>query len=205
MIPTWTRLALEHGAKSAVSTTMSDEELDAMTRHQCALLMDHLRPLLHGDEHRALDYGCGAGRLTHFLHDLLLHPEPLVWGYDPCAEMLRLAREIPDKPLILTTVPPHHIGGFDVLLMAMVLGDPEVRMGAVIGEALSLLAPGGLFVLLEHMPDYPPPGRWWRFRSRQFYQGVFRSYDMPMEFVTTMAQGENEVTVLAGRSKRCAS
>ena len=201
MTQTWTKLATTHGARAAVSLTMTDEELDAMTAHQSALLVDKLRPLLNGDEHRALDYGCGAARLTPMLHDLLLHPDPLIWGYDPCREMLHLSRSDPQRPLILTTTPPFHIGTFDVVFMAQVLGDPECRVGAVIGEALSLLAPGGLFVVYDHMPDYPPPGRWWRFRSKFFYQGLLKSYDLGMDFITTMPQGENEVTVLAGRSK----
>ncbi len=202
MIPTWTKLAIKYGAKAAVSTTMSDEEIADMTAHQSALLIDAMRPLLRGDEQRALDYGCGAARLTPMLHDLLLHPDPMIWGYDPCPEMLHLFRADPERLFILTTVLPKH--KFDVILMAMVLGNPELPPGTILAEALSLLAPGGLFVLLDHMPNTPPPKRWWVFRSVGFYQGLFRSYDVPMDFITTLPQGENEVTVLAGRSKASA-
>jgi SAM-dependent methyltransferase len=199
MTTTWTNLAQQHGAKAAVSLTMSDEELEAMTAHQSALLIDALRPLLRGEEQRALDYGCGAARLTPMLHDLLVHPEPLIWGYDPCPEMLHLSKQDPERPLVLTTGLPNH--KFDVVFMAQVLGDPECKVGAVIHEALSLLKPGGLLIATDHMPDYPPPGRWWRFRSQSFYQGLFKSYDIRMDFITKMPQGENEVTVLAGRKK----
>ncbi len=203
MIPTWTKLAIKYGAKAAVSTTMSDAEIADMTERQTVLLIDALRPLLRGDEQRALDYGCGAARLTFMLHDLLLVPDPHIWGFDPCAEMIHLAsqKQIAEKPIILTTHPLNGVTKFDVILMAMVLGNPESPPGAILGDALSLLNPGGLFVLLDHMPNTPPPKRWWVFRSVGFYQGLFRSYDVPMDFITTIPQGENEVTVLAGRSK----
>jgi SAM-dependent methyltransferase len=201
MTTTWTNLAQQHGAKAAVSLTMSDEELEAMTAHQSAILIDALRPLLRGDEHKALDFGCGSGRFCGMLYDLLLVPDPVIFGFDPCSEMLHCAKADPERPCILTTVPPHHIGGFDVVFLSVVLGDPEIRIGAAIFEALSLLAPGGLLVAIDHMPDTPPLNRWWRFRSQGFYQGLFRSYDVPMSFLTKMPQGQNEVTILAGRKK----
>ena len=45
MTTTWTHLAQQHGASAAVSLTMSDDEIAAMTAHQSAILLDRLRAI----------------------------------------------------------------------------------------------------------------------------------------------------------------
>jgi len=106
---------------------------------------------------RVLDYGCGTGLLTRYLHDLRPH-----WTYsgaDPSAGMVDAAR---------ATAPYAHFSvlgaeqapfggrGFDLILMSGVChhvpwGDWE----RTFAQVRSALAPRGALLMFEHNPFNP--------------------------------------------------
>ena len=82
-------------------------------------------------------------------------------AYDPCVEFLA---EAPDHPYVVYAADDRAYllaQPFDIVFVAMVLGSPEGGQETTMARLADLLAPGGLLVLLDHMPDEPPAGRWW--------------------------------------------
>lgn len=103
---------------------------------------------------RALDLGCGPGRITHALADSFDE----VVGYDISAQMLELAREdaASNETFVLNEtddLEPFGDGTFDFVYCSRVLQhvDQEV-IGDYIGEMVRVLAPlGTLFLgMLSH-------------------------------------------------------
>lgn len=107
---------------------------------------------------RALDFGCGVGRLTRALSSRFQQAV----GVDISDEMIRLARELNpgENPSFelntrsdLTQFPA---ASFDFLYSALVLQHLPRKdlVKAYLGEFLRVLSPGGLavFQTLEHLP-----------------------------------------------------
>jgi SAM-dependent methyltransferase len=195
MSDTWRSLARLYGRRSVMDLTITEDAMDAETERQWTILAPMLRPLLNGSERLALDYGCGAGRFTGRLADLTAE---FAIGYDPCKDLLYLAP--PHRAVNYTAQLPLGME-FDLIFAAMVLGDPNADPAAMASEIASLLAPDGLLVVLDHMPDEPPAGRWWQFHSVPWFRDLFASAGIPLDEIGSLTQLSNPVTVLAGRNR----
>ena len=64
-----------------------------------------------------------------------------------------------------------------------------------------LLAPGGLLVLLDHMPDEPPKGRWWSFLPVRHYTSLCSRHGIALQKVGEVDQAGNRVAICVGRRK----
>lgn len=203
----WTDLAQTHGRKSVMSLAIDDATLDAETERQAAEIFPLIRGELRGDEEWALDYGCGYGRFTPYLADLIGGHGTL--GYDPCADLLRLFDEngatygFVTSPADVAFDYLRHRGPFDLIFTAMVLGDPNLDLEQTAVGLASILAPTGLLVVLDHMPEVEPSGRWWRFRPEREYASLFDRCGVKLRKIGMVRQLSEDVTILAGR-KPCA-
>jgi SAM-dependent methyltransferase len=190
-------LARDHGRRCVMSLNVTDEELDAETARQTPIVAGIIKPLLHGDEKRVTDFGCGSGRFMPMLADLM--PDAWITGVDPCIELLRQAPIAPGfNALYCTKFPPKPQ---DVVFIAMVLGTPGLDLFRLAREISGAMAHGGLLVLLDHMPAEPPGERWWQFRMPAFYSGLFGSVHVPLHVAGHLTQLDNPVTVMAGRKQ----
>lgn len=191
---TWSSLTAKHGRRCVLSPTITDEEHDACTDYQRAVLRQTLTPLLNGTEKKALDYGAGSGRLTPALEALV---PCAVWAYDPCRDLLSLADQQPGSRIIYSTkLPPF---GVDLVMCWAVLGEPSIDPPAAAHNAISCANNGALIVVADHMHDWPQPGRWWKFRPQSLYVSLFRDLGVSLEKVGTCMQLRDELTILAGR------
>lgn len=113
-----------------------------------------------------LDFGCGIGNLTRLLVDSF----PVVHGYDPSSESVRLARErtrpgvdpAPDEPGAARhatffddteALPKDHYGA---AVLANVLHHvPPANRPGLLHTLRDVLAPGGKLVVFEHNPLNP--------------------------------------------------
>lgn len=198
----WTLLARTHGRKAVMSLTIDDITLDQETDRQIPILFGMIGDQLLGNERCGLDFGCGAGRLTHALAKTI---RGRVTGYDPCAALVSMARGEIDTDYV--SGPPeeffyecHHNGTeFDVIMVAQVLGAPGIDLEATATGLIDVLSRDGLMVVIDHMPSPLPIGRWWHYRPVAFYQELFRGHGVELRQIGKLMQLENEVTVLAGR------
>ena len=197
MSETWNKLARDNGRKAVMSLAIDDATLDRVTEEQCAVIGPLLRPILptgHSVLDYVLDYGCGAGRFCEFLH--LLTGRAVI-AYEPTDDLRDL---IPYHSHVLSAKTLRYLNPtFSVIFVAMVLGDPEMEVGQVADHIVSMLAPDGLLVVLDHMPDPLPVGRWWQYRPMAFYQDLFRLRGISLDRLGEVDQAGNMVTILAGK------
>ena len=202
----WPSLAAQAGRRCVMSMTIDDATLDTETARQCTEIFPLLRPLLTGNERLVLDYGCGAGRFTLPLAQAC---GCMAIGYDPCVELVNEAPKHDMVRYVTGAGPAEFLAGvhqahwqFDVAFAAMVLGHPGMDTPKMAEDLVSVLAPGGLMVVIDHMPDVPPPGKWWRYMPIFYYVDVFADYGVEMKRTGSTMQLANEVTVLCGRRSR---
>ncbi len=198
----WDELARSAGRKSVMSLEISNTTLDAETNRQIPLLVDMLRGQLNGTEKTALDFGAGAGRFTRMLASVI---DGRAVGFDPCKELLALApgdisidyvSEAPDR-FFAECVRNDTV--FDLVFAFGVLGSPGLDVTATVDGLSLVLAPGGLLVVVDHMPLAIPAGRWWRFRPAGVYIEAFAEHGIALHHVGDLNQLTEPMSMLAGR------
>lgn len=198
----WTVLARIHGRKAVMSLTIDDKELDRETERQMPILRDMIKQCLNGTERTALDFGCGSGRFSHMLAQCI---NGHVTAFDPCEELIALGVEHDDVAYFTSHADVFFDEDqscgmkYDVVFAAQVLGAPALNLEATAADLVSVMAPNGLLIVIDHMPEIIPSGRWWHFRPLGLYAELFRRNGVEMSFVGTMMQLENEITMIAGR------
>ncbi len=124
---------------------------------------------------RALDFGCGVGRLTRALATHFWH----CYGLDVAAPMIAAARKLnatyPNCEFVLNDNPDLRMfpdGHFDLIYSVLVLQHLPTRaaIGAHLADFARVLAPGGLLVC--QIPNHIPLRR--RLQLRRRLYGVLR-------------------------------
>jgi SAM-dependent methyltransferase len=144
-----------------------EDEFFAHGQREIDALLDHLDGLgLRGPRRdRALDFGCGVGRLTQALALEYLH----VIGADVSAEMVKRARELNRRGDHVTYVNTGErlldsfaLGHFDLIYSRITLQHmPADLQHGYVREFVKLLAPEGLAVFqIPDGPDYQHPNGW---------------------------------------------
>ncbi len=124
---------------------------------------------------RALDFGCGVGRLTRALAPQFRH----CYGVDVSAPMIAAARKLntafPNCEFVLNDDPDLRMfpdGHFDLIYSVLVLQHLPTRaaIGAYVTDLARILAPGGLLVC--QIPSHIPLRR--RLQLRRRLYGILR-------------------------------
>jgi ubiquinone/menaquinone biosynthesis C-methylase UbiE len=131
------------------------EQLAGITRVQQDAIWPHLLAARNGTERRALDFGCGIGRWTPALANLI----GSALGVDPTPELLAYAEAhrpsttgVLDYALYDRGHIPAEDKAFDVLWVCMVLSTvlDEQMFQATLIELRRVLQPGALIVLTDN-------------------------------------------------------
>lgn len=205
MSSTWNDLTRQHGKRSVMSLTISDQELEAETARQIVILREAIRPLLTGREKTALDFGCGYGRFTPMLANLI---DGRALGFDPSSGMIQAAQGHVSVDYVSCPTGQffHELRGtqtrFDLILAFGVLGEPSVPVWATALQLAGCLSDTGAIVVVEHVVPHPDPGRWWRFRPPGFYEGVFSACGIQLHEIGKVPQLSDVMTIYAGRSTK---
>jgi SAM-dependent methyltransferase len=126
---------------------------------------------------RALDFGCGVGRLTRALAPHFRH----CYGVDVSAPMIDAARKLntafPNCEFVLNADPDLRMfsrGHFDLIYSVLVLQHLPTRtaIAAYVADFARVLAPGGLLVC--QIPSHIPLRR--RLQPRRRLYGILRSF-----------------------------
>jgi SAM-dependent methyltransferase len=168
----WERRARAHGARAVLNLAHPPAAFEAITRRQKELLLPLFRESLHGEERTVLDFGCGPGRFTDDLAQLV---QGRAVGVDPVTHFFPLA-----PPSLRTEFVPLHDGRipcppdfFDAVWICLVLGGlDDATQDAAVAEIHRVLRPGGLLFLVENTSPLSD-GEHWRFRSVERYRQLF--------------------------------
>jgi colanic acid/amylovoran biosynthesis glycosyltransferase len=193
----WTERVRRLGRRSVFHAGHPDDELDAVTAKQRAVILPVLDRLRTGGERIALDYGCGWGRFTG---DLATRVTELAIGMDPVPDLLVMAPRAP-RTVFLAPPPgavPLRTGTVDLLWVCLVLGAivEGRQLAETCAELRRVLRPGGLMLLVENTtasPDAPH----FRFRSVAAYRRLFP--DVALEPAAAYDDRGETITVMAGR------
>lgn len=202
MTEVWNDLVRSHGCRSVMSIIASSEQVDAETARQIPLLREAIRPFLTGHEKTALDFGCGYGRFTAMLANLI---DGRALGFDPSSAMVAAAQWHADVDYVSCPTGEffHETQQaetrFDLILAFAVLGEPNIPVWSTAMNLGRLLSDEGMIVVVEHVVPSPDSSRWWRFRQPGFYEEVFCACNIALHGVGTVAQLDDTMTIYAGR------
>lgn len=198
----WPDLVQKFGPRCVIGNTTTDAEFLAETQRQSSVVFPLIGAQMDGSEKVALDFGCGAGRFTRQLHGLLPASSVTI-GFDPCRELLA---HHPTAPEI-----SWHTGApcwffrrnaemFNLILVAMTLGAPNIDLSATAEGIVGMLAPGGLLCVLDHMdPPVDAPPRWWEWRSTDEYADLFGSLGVRLQIIGKDRQLDRKTVLMCGR------
>jgi|SRR5579859_2173115 len=145
---------------------------------------------------RALDFGCGVGRLAEAMTSYASH----VTGYDISPGMLELARKRASKVAYLSEIPA---GPFDWINSYIVFQHIEPQRGIeILDDLLSRLAPGGVvslqFTIWREAGLEVPSFKGWkakaqllrhRFRLKHQPAGQISMYDYDLSQIVRVLNG----------------
>jgi 2-polyprenyl-3-methyl-5-hydroxy-6-metoxy-1,4-benzoquinol methylase len=197
----WRERAQKYGARSVINLSYPPEHFEMITKQQKQFLLPRLQAGVSGWERTVLDFGCGPGRFTPDLANLMPGGGSAV-GFDISQELLDLA---PRSPNVRYTSSPDELASsalkerFDVLWICLVLGGiPDPRCGAIMRQLLTTLTPGGLIFFVEHISSTKPGSSFWKFRSLADYQAMFAP--VPLTKIGAYLDMDEEVSILIGRT-----
>lgn len=195
----WEKRALRHGERSVLNLGHKPGEEAAVTTAQWETLLPMLRAQLRGDERVVLDFGCGPGRFTPDLANVI---RGKAIGVDPTEALIRGARRAPNVEyhVLRGDTLPLADASVDVvwacLVLCCIVGDAALERA--IAELRRVLRPGGLVFVVENTSlraDLPHI----RFRTEQDYVRL-----LPWAALEPIGEyldlGER-ITVLAGRAR----
>jgi SAM-dependent methyltransferase len=164
----WRDRAQRYGRRSVLNLAHNEREYDTVTVYQKQILFPLLSSQLNGSESIALDFGCGPGRFTRELAQLI---NGTVVGVDIAPELLKMAPTTLNVTFacIGTDIIPFHDASFDIVWSSLVLGGiPDERIEQSIAEIERILRPGGLFFFVENTAKLVNT-TYWFFRDEGTY------------------------------------
>lgn len=161
----WDDRAARLGPRGVLHIKHPPEAIDEVTHRHFYEVFDRVDPLLSGNESTALDFGCGAGRLTPMLTQRV---SGTVLGVDPTRGFIDAAPSsgrVKFAVLEDATIPMTDTS-VDLLLVFGVLGGiPDEALPATVAELERVLSADGLLVFVENTTDAPNAPHW-------FFRGV---------------------------------
>lgn len=197
----WQARARRYGRRSVLNLEHPDDEYDAVTLRQQQILFPLLLQELRGYERNLLDFGCGPGRFTVGLAELI---DGRAVGVDIVPELLHIA---PASPRVEYRVMeaggalPVEDASFDIVWSCLVLGGiPEGELQRALTEIDRVLRPGGLFFFAEGTAQQAGSAHWF-FRDEARYRDIAR-FCAPRVIGRYEDVGE-AITVFCGRKSGC--
>ena len=165
----WQARVKLHGKRSVLNLAHSEDEFDAVTATQKQILFPLLKEELLGYETRVLDFGCGPGRFTSDLAELI---GGQAVGVDIVPELLKLApptARTSYECISSTGTLPFVSASFDIVWSCLVPGGiPDNTLNYTMAEIERVLKPAGLFFYVEGTALRSDTAYWF-YRSQEVY------------------------------------
>jgi 2-polyprenyl-3-methyl-5-hydroxy-6-metoxy-1,4-benzoquinol methylase len=202
MLEYWIDRYTRQGTLTVGHTSFSAGDLDARTQEVRRRWGGLLKEYLGGA--KVLDFGCGVGRLSRILFDLV--GVSRVCGTDVVPWAIEEARErVPEgefRPIGKEGRIPFSAGEFGGVLSWTVLQHvPPEEVGRAANEIMRVMAPGACLFLYENTSALDGKGHIW-FRPLSFYLELFDKHATPFHIETVERfDGTDEVHSLVGLRK----
>jgi SAM-dependent methyltransferase len=193
LIDYWDRRAAAHGRRAVLNISHSEDEFDVVTEFQKGALFPQLESALEPDDRVVLDFGCGPGRFTPALAELV-HGTAI--GIDPVRHLLDLAPRRENVTYLLSDgrVIPLPDSSVDVVWVCLVLGGIR-ELDPTIAELERVARPGALFLVAENTSELGDLDHWF-YRSVEDYQDAF---GRALVLVDDYVDEDERISVLRGR------
>ncbi|MBW3629613.1 MAG: methyltransferase domain-containing protein, partial [Gemmatimonadetes bacterium] len=195
----WEERARRHGARAVYNSGHAAEDLPLIDQKQKEILYPILQSRLNGDERVILDFGCGPGRFTPDLAQLV---RGRAIGVDPIQSLLDAAprTEATEYRLVRHGCLPLQDDSVDVVWICLVLTcivDARAVREAV-AEVERVLRPGGLVFLVENTAAKKDM-RHIAFRSIDDYRALFAF--APLRHERDYEDRGEPISILCGRKR----
>ena len=193
----WEERARKFRERSVYNLRHQEGDLANVTRQQIDTLFPILRRQLRGDERVVLDFGCGPGRFTLALAELI---GGRAIGVDPIASLLELAPRAENVSYMRLAEGriPLDDASVDIVWASLVLGaiTGEDALRAAAAEIERVLRPEGLFFLVDNTAEKPSVSHY-SFRSVAAYAALFPS--IPLHHEADYVDAGERISVMVGR------
>ena len=174
----WQMRVKQYGKRSVLNIGHSEDEFDEVTQKQKDKIFPFLREYLTGTETLVLDYGCGSGRFTPDLAEII---KAKAIGVDILKSLidLSLKKEKVEYRLMTDNHIPLETSSVDIVWICLVLGGitKNSELDKSISEIFRVLSNDGLLFLIENTSD-KKSGVHWKFRTVEEYQKLFYYVDL---------------------------
>lgn len=198
-ISMWKKRAKQYGSRAVLNLGHFDKEIGAVTEMQKNKIFPILKQELTGSEKIVLDLGCGPGRFTIDLAELI---QGKAIGIDPTPNFLAMAPKHKDVEYRLMKEDMLPVAGesIDVVWICLVLGGLiKMRvLQSIVSEVDRILKRGGLIVLIENTTD-AEDGEYWKFRSVEFYRSLFSFVEL--KHFSDYYDLDECISIMAGRKQ----
>lgn len=195
----WERRAERSGARAVLNRGHPDAERSRVDEWQKGILLPTLQRQLRGDERTVLDFGCGPGRFTPDLAEVI---GGRAIGVDPIQSLLDLAPRRGDVEyrLLENQRIPLEDGSVDVVWICLVLMCITDRgtLDRTVAEIRRVLRPDGLLFLVENTEEKPDT-RHIAYRAIDDYRAIFPF--APLRDVGEYRDLGERISILAGRKR----
>ena len=191
----WDSRAHELGAYSVIDSRHSIDEYDYVTRRQKEIIYPYFISSLNGCEKTVLDFGCGVGRFTSDLAEMINGKSV---GIDITQKLIDIC---PTREHVKYICDHKFFDNnkliFDVVWVCLVLGGLSDNELAILARNIeAIIADNGLLFIVESTGDSYLEDVW-RIRTRQQLSSMFPL--MQLKHIGTYFDVNQEISVLAGR------
>jgi len=188
----------QYGARAVLDLRHSENEMLALTTRQKNQIFPYVSEYLTGQEEIALDYGCGHGRFSMALAELIGGKTIAV---DPVSGFLDIApksKQVNYRHLKRSKLPLEN-ASVDLVWVCLVLGGiSNKNLPSTIAELRRVMKPNAIVCLIENTSDLRS-NRYWNYRSVAFYQELFSFCNL--QHLSDYEDLKETNSILIGRSK----
>jgi ubiquinone/menaquinone biosynthesis C-methylase UbiE len=197
----WKFRAKQFGVRSVLDMRHSEKEIENVTSMQIQEIFPYLKAQLDGTEKIILDFGCGPGRFTVKLAEMI---QGKVIGVDPIKSLLDIAPV--ETNVSYKIIKNNHIPledhSVDVVWVCLVLGGLHGKvLQESINEICRVLRPKGLLFLVEKTTEIRNSDKnkaTWSPRSIDEYKIMFPSINL--KHLHDYYDLDARISIIAGRS-----
>lgn len=193
----WEQRAEKLGAFSVINIQHDINDYNKVLEMQKEKIFPHFKSQLKGDEKIVLDFGCGPGRFTEDLGNLI---NGKAIGVDVIKKFLRDAHNINneiDYLVIQNGNIPLRSKSVDVIWCCLVLGGITGKsLKKTITEFDRILKDNGLLFLIENTAS-KKKSKYWFFRQFEDYKRLIKFVNL--KYLSEYFDMGERITIMAGR------